>query len=840
MLSEIRDRKLVQWVIAYVAGAFIVLQGLAAVKEGWPEFAGVLRVAFVLALIGLPVVIVIGWFHGEQGRQRVTIPELILIAAVILVGGLLTVRLDVYDTDVETYTLTGTDARLDSSRYAVLPFRGDAGVPESLNGALRIHDALDRWRGIDLVDYFQVVESLAADSTDTRPRRDQTVAAAQGAGRYVTGSLSRVGSDVRVRVSLHDTRTGERLADTVAHVPPGGSLEETTAQRIADHLLFRGEVAGGGPFGTSSLEAGRAFVRAQRALRQWELAVADSLFGVSLRADPEYARALLWRAQVRTWAGQDPGLTQGLVERALARRDRLPEPEEQMAEGLLHLARDEYREACASYTALRAMDERDFAAWFGLGECRSRDGVVIRDPTSPSGWSFRSSYHQAALAYRRAFELLPVVYEGLGSQTFEQIGGWLKVSTDNLRRGYALPPDTVHVLARPALIADTLAFIPYPRDDFSAGRPGTRPATYRAAVEHQRRLYNEIATEWAQQFPGDPDALRALAHTRELLGHAAALETLAEARRLTEDPHRKLMMAADQVKLMVKFGSHNYAGARTLADSVLSNVTPRTADELKRVAVVAALVGRPHRAARWALEGAAPREWDVDIPVAVTGPASALLAYAALGAPADSIAAYERRARAALSSRVPPEDQAAAAAALLLRAAALAYPVRPLQGFEQLAERSGFLVLQAQAAHAQGDATAALTILDEAVTRRRENEIRATEVSFDVLFPEAWLWAELGDTAQAVVMLDQTLNTLRWTEPGILGDIPRAAGLVRAMALRAELAAGTGEPATAQRWAKAVADLWADADDALQPLVRRMREIARNEGGGLAPRSDPY
>lgn len=299
------------------------------------------------------------------------------------------------------------------------------------------------------------------------------------------------------------------------------------------------------------------------------------------------------------------------------------------------------------------------------------------------------------------------------------------------------------------------------------------------------------------------------------------------------------MMAADQVKLMVKFGTHRYADAGALADTVLREVDPHTADELDRLAVVAALVGRPNLAARWAQAGARARDWDVQIPVAVTGPARALEAYAAFGGPADSIAAYDARAEAALQNRVPPEDQARAEAALLLRAAALAYPTHPLSGFQKLAQGSGFPVLEAQSAHARGDATRALTILDGALRRRQQNNIRPTETSFDVLFPEAWLWAELGDTAQAVIMLDQTLNTLRWTEPGTLEDVPRAAPLVRAMALRAELAAATGDPATARRWADAVSTLWANADDALQPIVRRMREIVRSEGGDPAPRSAP-
>src|SRR5439155_1746136 len=54
----------------------------------------------------------------------------------------------------------------------------------------------------------------------------------------------------------------------------------------------------------------------------------------------------------------------------------------------------------------------------------------------------------------------------------------------------------------------------------------------------------------------------------------------------------------------------------------------------------------------------------------------------------------------------------------------------------------------------------------------------------------------------------------------------RAGSLVRAMALRADLAERVGDHAVAARWAAAVAAFWSDADPFLQPLVRRMRRRA--------------
>jgi TolB-like protein len=85
--DKLRRRKVVQWGIAYSVGAWGFLQGLEYVSEafGWP---GQLRQVAILALlVGLPVVLVIAWYHGDRGEQRVSGTELTIITLLFLVGG---------------------------------------------------------------------------------------------------------------------------------------------------------------------------------------------------------------------------------------------------------------------------------------------------------------------------------------------------------------------------------------------------------------------------------------------------------------------------------------------------------------------------------------------------------------------------------------------------------------------------------------------------------------------------------------------------------------------------------------------------------------------------------
>jgi TolB-like protein len=85
--QRLKERKLVQWALAYVAAAFAFLQGIDIVAQrfGWPD--AVERILIVAICVGFFVALLLAWYHGEQGRQRASGTELLLIALVLAVGG---------------------------------------------------------------------------------------------------------------------------------------------------------------------------------------------------------------------------------------------------------------------------------------------------------------------------------------------------------------------------------------------------------------------------------------------------------------------------------------------------------------------------------------------------------------------------------------------------------------------------------------------------------------------------------------------------------------------------------------------------------------------------------
>jgi len=100
-----------------------------------------------------------------------------------------------------------------------------------------------------------------------------------------------------------------------------------------------------------------------------------------------------------------------------------------------------------------------------------------------------------------------------------------------------------------------------------------------------------------------------------------------------------------------------------------------------------------------------------------------------------------------------------------------------------------------------------------------------SDVQVDALLPEAWLIAGAIGVDEAARWLDPTLKVLRLSPQVNFLDPVRAAALVRAMALRAELASRAGDHETAALWGRAVAELWANCDPQLRPLRDRMRKL---------------
>lgn len=728
---------------------------------------------------------------------------------------------------------------LDSLRYAILPFRqileeresGGAGIQAGagnqaglsgfdvgpLREDLHLYNALSYWEGIEVEDPIETVNAIRElDAAELSLARARVLATELGVGRYIWGTVDAVRGGHRIYAALYDANSGQRLRDATLEVQAARSGAPENADslfaRLADSLLFDlGGIAGefSGRSDTRSFSAAQNYIRARSALEEWDLAAADSLLRVAVRADPEYMQANLWLAQTRNWAGMPVDEWSRFADRVLGRRDRLPPREALVANGLSHLSRGEFPAACESYDSLVALDNQDFAGWFGRGECRRLDDVVLTDGSSPSGYSFRGSAHSAAQAYAHAFSLLPSAHNWLQSERYGWVRELLFTSPQQLRRGFHQGRS---FLAYPAWVADTLTFIPRHSYSFSAGDPETVPSSILDAVRHQRELFHELAQSWVNAFPDSPDALEGLSLSLEMLADPEAIGAIRRARLEAPDERRKLDLAASEVWLLVRFGTpdepERLRNARALGDSILDRLTVEA--RVNSGASIAALLGRPHIAAR--LARANPPNM-TGLPARIRAPASALLAYAAFGLPGDSIRSLAAEVEEIVRHTLPSDRQPGARQHILARAKVLSLPAGQQDAFAKFDFDSSWYLLEAAEAYLEGDTAEVHSMLERVREARRL--IGPLGVSMDALYPEAWLLQAIGEEREAAEWLDSALEELRWVPLNANSEPAAAAALLRAMQLRVELAEQSGDSTAGRRWAEPLSILWSHPDSLL-------------------------
>jgi hypothetical protein len=156
----------------------------------------------------------------------------------------------------------------------------------------------------------------------------------------------------------------------------------------------------------------------------------------------------------------------------------------------------------------------------------------------------------------------------------------------------------------------------------------------------------------------------------------------------------------------------------------------------------------------------------------------------------------------------------------MARPAALAFPVYRFPELAQL--RGPYLpVLDAQYALMRGDTVQVRNVLEG---RRAARAFAApSDLTLDVLFPEAWLFLQLGDSQSAVAWLDPTLQSLPAAGPQTFADPANAGALVRTVLLRAS----QGDSHVTAAWQAAAQILLRDGDEFMRSAIAARRASAR-------------
>jgi tetratricopeptide (TPR) repeat protein len=558
---------------------------------------------------------------------------------------------------------------------------------------------------------------------------------------------------------------------------------------------------------------------------------AVSSYRRAVQADPRNAVAQLGLAQALLLEASDTTAEwRSAIRLAAAARGTLSAANRSRAEAFGALLDQQYGQACDLFRRLRVDDPRDIAAAIGLARCIKADSVVVADPSSPSGWRFRSSYDEAERTYQSVLDAYPTARE-LHQAIFPQLVRLIRPEWGRFRPGVGVNDHAVQFGGWPALERDSLGervtFVPYLLPELALAAPATEALRKTGdAIEHERQQLRTVARSWTREFPSDPSAHESLSRALELLGNIeptrpdepSALAEIRAARQLSADTHRRLAFARDEVRLLVK--TFDISHATALADSTLTLVHPSGGGDREVLANLALLTGRVQQAVSLIRRTADSTTFqlpsgEIYRPVPdLAAAARSFFVFASAGAPIDSVRASLKTFDQLLESRVPPGRRDSIRSGMVGRALGVASPVLGPQIVAKLPSSTTALVSLWQPL-ARGDTLEVRLKLDSLERLRSARYPGALHI--DEAYQESLLRLAIADTGKAVRQLDASLGALPTSATSLLTEMPEAAALGRAMLLRSVIAERLGDRATAERWRRAVGVLWRNADPELRP-----------------------
>jgi TolB-like protein len=192
-INGLRRRKLFQWTAAYLASAAALFGTLETVSDVFDWRPGMMRAVFFMLLGGLCVAIVLAWYHGEKGRQRVSALEVLLITAAVLFGaGAAGVSL----------LSAGSAQSPVTPQLLVLPFDDDGG-DDLRYLADGIADEL-RQRLSSLADVRVLRSSAALSATQSRGGGRHGSRSGADLTHVLDGTVQRDDTGLRITVRLTD------------------------------------------------------------------------------------------------------------------------------------------------------------------------------------------------------------------------------------------------------------------------------------------------------------------------------------------------------------------------------------------------------------------------------------------------------------------------------------------------------------------------------------------------------------------------------------------------------------------------------------------------------------
>ncbi|MEW9570731.1 tetratricopeptide repeat protein [Rhodanobacter sp. Si-c] len=216
-LARLKAHKLVQWTLGYIAVSFAMLPVLDIVAErfGWSQT--MVRCLIIAIGTGFFVALVIAWYHGERGEQRVTRTEHAILATLVVLGGLAMWRIGpaapkatepAQATAPRQVVAPARPAAFDppADTLVVLPFANESGDPKQQYFSDGITEELTNAIGQNTALRVIAWDTASHYRDSTQPAT--AIGKVLDVANVLTGKILREGNEIRVIVELVNARTG--------------------------------------------------------------------------------------------------------------------------------------------------------------------------------------------------------------------------------------------------------------------------------------------------------------------------------------------------------------------------------------------------------------------------------------------------------------------------------------------------------------------------------------------------------------------------------------------------------------------------------------------------------
>ena len=324
ILEKIRKRRMVQIALVYVGAAWLGVEITDFIVGTYAFSRKILDTVVFLAILGFPAFLVIGWFHGERGPQRIRRAEAWLLLTLASLGAIGTYRIatavpaeaggveaatpataaDRTDDGGEALSFAGSAPDLGPSSLAVLPFRNNVPDPELewLGSGLAdlLTTNLAQLPGLRVVGrqslFDLLMEGGVSEEEEIPEALALTVARGSGARLLLWGSVTGSAEDMRIDAQLIELENGTIASADFARGDDVFELVDTLTVRLAANLSGTPappEVARISHLGTRNLEALAAFHRGNALHREGRPEEAEAHYERAATLDSAFALPFL-------------------------------------------------------------------------------------------------------------------------------------------------------------------------------------------------------------------------------------------------------------------------------------------------------------------------------------------------------------------------------------------------------------------------------------------------------------------------------------------------------------------------------------------------------------------